>query len=150
MDDADRRILKLLQRDGRITNVELARQANLSPAATLERVRRLQRDGVIEGFTARLNPEKLGRSLLVFVQVTLDRTNKAAFDDFAAAVRRTPEVLECHMVAGGFDYLIKVRVRDMSAYRAFLGDALVRMPSIRQTHTYTVMEEVKNTTDLLP
>ncbi len=148
MDDADRRILKLLQRDGRATNVELAKRVNLSQAATLERVRRLRRDGVIEGFSVRLNPDKLERALLVFLEVTLDRTNVTAFSDFAAAVRATPEVLECHMVAGGFDYLIKVRVRDMAAYRAFLGTALVRMPGIRQTHTYTVMEEIKNTNDL--
>jgi Lrp/AsnC family leucine-responsive transcriptional regulator len=148
MDDVDRKLLTLLQRDGRITNVELSRRANLSQAATYERVRRLQQEGVIEGYTVKLNPAKLGLGLLVFVEVTLDQTSTAAFDEFAAAVMRTPEVLECHMVAGGFDYLVKVRVRDMNAYRHFLGDTLVRLPGIRQTHTYTVMEEVKGTVDL--
>lgn len=148
MDDIDRRLLRLLQRDGRMSNVELAKRANMSQAATHERIRRLQQDGIIEGYTVRLNPAKLNQALLVFVEVTLDRTSSAAFDDFATAVSRTPEVLECHMVAGGFDYLIKARVRDMDAYRRFLGDTLVRLPGIRQTHTYTVIEEVKNTTDL--
>jgi Lrp/AsnC family leucine-responsive transcriptional regulator len=148
MDDTDRRLLRLLQKDGRMPNVELARQANLSQAATSERVRRLQREGIIEGYAVRLNPALLERALLVFVEVTLDRTSTTVFEDFAAAVRRIPEIQECHMLAGGFDYLIKVRVRDMAAYRRFLGDSLVKLPGIRQTHTYTVMEEVKNTAEL--
>ncbi|MXP64957.1 winged helix-turn-helix transcriptional regulator [Roseomonas sp. M0104] len=148
MDDTDKRLLRLLQKDGRMTNVELSRQAHLSPPATHERVRRLQKEGVIEGYTVRLNPARLDRALLIFVEVTLDRTSTRVFEDFAAAVRRTPEIMECHMVAGGFDYLIKVRVRDMAAYRAFLGATLVALPGIRQTHTYTVMEEVKSTTEI--
>lgn len=127
-----------------MTNVDLARQANLSQAASFERVRRLQRDGVIEGFTAILNPAALDRSLLVFVELVLERTNAGVFTDFAEAVRRAPEILECHMVAGGFDYLIKARVKDMAAYRAFLGGTLAALPGVRQTHTYAVMEEVKN------
>lgn len=147
MDEIDKRLLRLLQRVGRMTNVELARQAHLSPPATHERIRRLQQDGVIEGYSVRLNAGKLQRALLIFVEVTLDRTSARVFEDFGAAVRRTPEIMECHMVAGGFDYLIKVRVRDMAAYRHFLGTVLVGLPGIRQTHTYTVMEEVKNTTE---
>ena len=147
LDRIDRRILRDLQNDGRMTNVELARQAHLSPPATHERIRRLQQDGVIEGYSVRLNAGKLQRALLIFVEVTLDRTSARVFEDFGAAVRRTPEIMECHMVAGGFDYLIKVRVRDMAAYRHFLGTVLVGLPGIRQTHTYTVMEEVKNTTE---
>jgi Lrp/AsnC family leucine-responsive transcriptional regulator len=149
LDDTDRKLLQLLQKDGRMSNVELARQANLSQAATHERVRRLQRDGVIEGFTALLNPEKLERGLLVFVELVLDRTNNNVFREFAEAVKYRPEILECHMVAGGFDYLIKARVRDMTAYRSFLGETLSLLPGIRQTHTYAVMEEVK-ATSMLP
>ena len=148
MDDTDKRLLRILQRDGRVTNVELAKQANLSQAATFERIRRLQREGVIEGYSVKLDPAKLDRALLIFVEITLDRTSEAIFQDFAAAVRRTPDILECHMVAGGFDYLIKARVSDMAAYREFLGTTLVALPGVRQTHTYTVMEEVKNTADL--
>jgi Lrp/AsnC family leucine-responsive transcriptional regulator len=148
MDETDRRLLRLLQKDGRMTNADLARQAGLSPAATFERVRRLQKDGVIEGFCAILNPEKLERGLLVFVEMVLDRTNTAVFEEFSKAVQRAPEILECHMVAGGFDYLIKARVRDMAAYRDFLGGTLATLPGVRQTHTYAVMEEVKHTTGL--
>jgi Lrp/AsnC family leucine-responsive transcriptional regulator len=148
LDDTDRRLLRLLQQDGRMTNVALAARANLSQAACFERVRRLSRAGVIQGYTVRLDAGKLDRALLIFVEITLDRTSARVFEDFAEAVRRTPDILECHMVAGGFDYLIKARVRDMVAYRAFLGDTLVALPGIRQTHTYTVMEEVKNTGDL--
>ncbi|MGD6219691.1 winged helix-turn-helix transcriptional regulator, partial [Xanthomonas citri pv. citri] len=103
MDEIDKRLLRLLQRDGRMTNVELARQAHLSPPATHERIRRLQQDGVIEGYSVRLNAGKLQRALLIFVEVTLDRTSARVFEDFGAAVRRTPEIMECHMVAGGFD-----------------------------------------------
>ncbi|RAI59537.1 Lrp/AsnC ligand binding domain-containing protein [Roseicella frigidaeris] len=148
MDQLDRRLLRLLQKDGRMPNVELARQAHLSPPATHERVRRLAQEGIIEGYTVRLNPAKLDRALLVFVEVTLDHTSAGIFERFAAAVRDTPEIMECHMVAGGFDYLIKVRVRDMAAFRAFLGGTLLGLPGIRQTHTYTVMEEVKASGDL--
>jgi Lrp/AsnC family leucine-responsive transcriptional regulator len=148
MDETDRRLLRLLQRDGRMTNVELSRQANLSQAAAFERVKKLQRDGVIEGYTVRLNPEKLDRGLLIFVEITLDRTNQAIFDDFAIAVRRVPDIVECNMIAGGFDYLIKARVSDMAAYRTFLGETLVSLPGVRQTRTYTVMEEVKTSGDI--
>ena len=110
-------------------------------------MRRLQKD-VIQGFTVRLNPATIDRALLIFVEVTLDRTSSGVFEQFAAAVRRSPEIMECHMVAGGFDYLIKVRVRDVAAYRTFLGETLVSLPGIRQTHTYTVMEEVKNSDEI--
>ncbi|UFN49475.1 Lrp/AsnC ligand binding domain-containing protein [Roseomonas sp. OT10] len=149
MDQIDRRLLRLLQQDGRMPNVELARRASLSPPATHERIRRLREEGVIEGYTVRLDPAKLDRALLIFVEITLDHTSAGIFDQFAAAVRRTPEIMECHMVAGGFDYLVKVRVRDMAAFRTFLGTTLLGLPGIRQTHTYTVMEEVKNTADII-
>lgn len=148
LDEIDRRILRVLQTDGRITNRELAERCNLSAAACHDRFRRLQERGYIEGFVALLNPEKLGRALTIFVEVLLDRTTGDIFEEFAAAVRRTPEVIECHMVAGGFDYLIKARVQDMAAYRAFLGDTLVTMPGVRETRTYAVLEEVKATTAL--
>jgi Lrp/AsnC family leucine-responsive transcriptional regulator len=148
LDAADRRILKALQDDGRISNAALARQVNLSPAACFERVKRLRRDGTITGFAALLDAAKLDRALLIFVEIVLDRTTPDVFDAFAKAVRKMPEVLECHMVAGGFDYLIKARVKDMAAYRAFLGDSLTNLPGVRETHTYAVMEEVKNSLKL--
>jgi Lrp/AsnC family leucine-responsive transcriptional regulator len=148
MDDADRKLLRVLQADGRITNQELARRCNLSPAACFERVKRLRERGIITGYAAILDPVKLDLSLLIFVEVHLDRTTEETFDRFADHVRRAPEVLECHMVAGGFDYLIKARVKDMAAYRAFLGETLVAMPGVRETRTYAVLEEVKNTLQL--
>lgn len=144
-DETDRRILRVLQTDGRITNAELAKRCHLSPAACFERVRRLREREVISGYAALLDPAKVGRALLIFVEVLLDRTTTDVFEAFAQAVRVSPEILECHMVAGGFDYLIKARVRDMEAYRAFLGDILVRMPGVRETRTYAVLEEVKHT-----
>jgi Lrp/AsnC family transcriptional regulator, leucine-responsive regulatory protein len=148
LDPVDRRLLKALQEDGRISNAELARRCNLSPAACFERVRRLREKKVIIGYAALIDPAKVGRGLMIFVEVLLDRTTGDMFEAFAEAVRRQPEVLECHMVAGGFDYLIKARVGDMDAYRAFLGDVLVKMPGVRETRTYAVLEEVKATTAL--
>jgi len=149
VDDIDRKILRALQEDGRITNAALAEKCGLSTAACFERVRRLRESGVIIGYTALLDPEKLDRALLVFIEVLLDRTTDDAFAAFADHVRKLPDVIECHMVAGGFDYLLKVRVADMAAYRAFLGDTLVALPGIRETRTYAVLEEVK-LTSMLP
>jgi Lrp/AsnC family leucine-responsive transcriptional regulator len=143
IDKTDRRILGILQSDGRIANVELAERIGLSPASAGERLKRLQREGLIEGYSARLNPHQLGLGLLVFVEVLLDKTTPDVFERFAKAVRSAPEVLECHMVAGGFDYLVKTRVADMTAYRRFLGEVLLALPGVRETRTYAVMEEVK-------
>ena len=143
LDRIDLRILRLLQQDGRISNQKLADSVGLSPTAVLARVQRLTREGVILGYRAELNPDKLGRGLVVFVEVLLDRTTQNVFDEFKAAVQAHPEILECHLVAGGFDYLLKTRMADMAAYRAFDGDVLWRLPGVRETRTYAVMEEVK-------
>ncbi|WP_164868105.1 Lrp/AsnC ligand binding domain-containing protein [Rhodovarius crocodyli] len=143
LDRTDRMILGILQREGRITNLELAERIGLSPTAASERTRRLQKDGYVTGYGARLDSARLGFGLLVFVEVLLDKTTPDIFDHFAAAVRRAPEVLECHMVAGGFDYLLKARMKDMAAYRHFLGHALLALPGVKETRTYAVMEEVK-------
>jgi len=148
LDPVDRRLLRALQDDGRISNAELARRCNLSPAACFERVKRLREKKVITGYAALIDPAKVGRGLMIFVEVHLDRTTGDMFEAFAEAVRRQPEVLECHMVAGGFDYLIRARVAGMVASRAFLGDVLVRMPGVRETRTYAVLEEVKASTAL--
>ncbi|MEO0495823.1 MAG: Lrp/AsnC ligand binding domain-containing protein [Pseudomonadota bacterium] len=143
IDRIDRRILQLLQTDGRITNAALSEAVSLSPNATAERVKRLVASGVIEGFAAVLNPERLRRSFLVFVEVKLDRTDGDVFAAFAEAARQEASIVECHMVAGGFDYLLKTRHADMAAYRAFLSQALLSLPGIRETHSYPVMDEVK-------
>jgi Lrp/AsnC family leucine-responsive transcriptional regulator len=148
LDKIDARILRALQADGRISNLKLAETVHLSPTAVLERVKRLTRDGFILGYEARLNPDKLGAGLLVFIEVVLDRTTHDAMGIFKAAVQVRPEILECHLVAGGFDYLIKTRVADMQAYREFVGSVIWALPGVRETRTYAVMEEVKNTTAL--
>ncbi|MBV8604466.1 MAG: Lrp/AsnC ligand binding domain-containing protein [Pelomonas sp.] len=148
MDKIDQRILRELQRDGRVSNLKLAEAVHLSPTAVLERVKRLTRDGVILGYEARLNPAKLGAGLMVFIEVLLDRTVQDVMDNFKAAVQARPEILECHLVAGGFDYLLKTRVADMAAYRGFVGEVIWALPGVRETRTYAVMEEVKNTTAL--
>jgi len=148
LDKIDLKILRVLQKDGRISNLKLAEEVHLSPTAVLERVKRLTRDGFILGYEARLNPLKLGAGLMVFVEVLLDRTVHDVMDAFRAAVQVRPEILECHLVAGGFDYLLKTRVSDMAAYRSFVGDVIWSLPGVRETRTYAVMEEVKNSTSL--
>lgn len=148
LDRIDRKILKILQEDGRIANLKLAESVALSPTAVLARVQRLTRDGFILGYEARLDPIKLGAGMLVFIEVLLDRTTPNVFDQFKAAVQVHPEIMECHMVAGGFDYLLKTRSADMAAYRAFAGNVLWQLPGVRETRTYAVMEEVKHSSHL--
>jgi Lrp/AsnC family leucine-responsive transcriptional regulator len=148
LDRIDLRILSVLQADGRLSNLKLAEAVSLSPTAVLARVQRLTREGYILGYEARLDPVKLGVGMLVFVELVLDRTTPNVFDAFKAAVQAHPQILECHMVAGGFDYLVKTRVADMQAYRDFAGTVLWQLPGVRETRTYAVMEEVKNSARL--
>ena len=146
LDRIDLKILNALQQDGRSSNLKLAEVVSLSPTAVLARVQRLTREGFILGYEARLNPLKLGAGLMVFVEVLLDRTTPHVFEAFRAAVQVRSEIMECHMVAGGFDYLLKTRMADMNAYREFAGSVLWQLPGVRETRTYAVMEEVKNST----
>lgn len=148
LDKISKKILIELQSDGRMSNVELASRVNLSPAACLERVRKLQESGYVVGYTAHLDPRLLGLSLLVFIEVVLDRTTPEVFEEFKRSVLQIPEIMECHMVAGGFDYLIKARMKDINAYREFLGKSLLLLKGVRETHTYAVMEEIKSTSRL--
>lgn len=148
LDRIDLKILASLQEDGRIANLKLAEVVSLSPTAVLARVQRLTKEGYILGYEARLNPLKLGVGMLVFVEVLLDRTTPNVFEAFNAAVQVRGEIMECHMVAGGFDYLLKTRMADMNAYRHFAGTVLWQLPGVRETRTYAVMEEVKNSTRL--
>jgi Lrp/AsnC family leucine-responsive transcriptional regulator len=148
LDRIDLRILSCLQADGRIANLKLAEAVGLSPTAVLARVQKLSKEGYILGYEARLNPLKLGAGMMVFVEVLLDRTTPNVFEAFKAAVQVHSEIMECHMVAGGFDYLLKTRMADMAAYRHFAGTVLWQLPGVRETRTYAVMEEVKNTTHL--
>src|SRR3954449_4402605 len=128
IDKIDAKILRVLQKDGRISNLKLAEEVHLSPTAVLERVKRLTRENFILGYEARLNPNKLGASMMVFIEVLLDRTPPDIMDTFKAAVQTRPEILECHLVAGGFDYLIKTREAAMAACREVIAPGYCRPP----------------------
>ena len=138
----DRNILNHLRREGRLSFAELARRVGLTTTPCKERVKRLERDGFIKGYQANIDPAKLGRGLVVFAQITLQRTAGDAFREFTDAVKDIPEVEECHLVAGNFDYLIKARVRDMADYREFLGGSLMQLPGVQESTSYPVMENI--------
>jgi Lrp/AsnC family leucine-responsive transcriptional regulator len=149
LDKIDRKILSVLQRSGRIPNVQLAREVGLSPTPCLERVRRLEKQGYIRGYRADLDPAKLDASMLVYAEIRLAHTSPDVFENFKRAVADLPHILECHLVSGDFDYLIKARVKDMSAYRRLLGESLLMLPGVSASRSYIVMEEVKET-NVLP
>lgn len=145
LDKLDNRILKILQQDGRMAMKDLAEQVGLSVTPCIERVKRMERDGVITGYYARVNPQSVGATLLVFVEITLDHKSGNMFEQFRREVQRIPEVLECHLVSGDFDYLIKARIGEMADYRKLLGDILLQLPGAVQSKSYVVMEEIKET-----
>lgn len=149
LDRIDKNILIELQKNGRLSNVELSKRVGLSPTPCLERVKRLEKEKYIMGYQANLNPAKLRLSLLVFVEITLTKTSPDVFDDFAAAVHDLDVIQECHLVSGNFDFLLKTRVKDMLAYRQLLGDILLRLPSVSESRTYVVMDEIKSS-NMLP
>lgn len=148
LDNIDRRILKELQTNGRLPNTELSKRVGLSATPCLARVKRLESIGCIQAYTALINPTYVNADLLVFVEIRLTRTSPDVFTDFRESVIKLPEVLECHLVSGDFDYLLKARVADMHAYRILLGETLLRLPGVSASRTYVVMEEVKQTTCL--
>lgn len=143
LDRIDNNILKELQRNGRISNLELSKRVGLSPTPCLERVKRLEQGGFISGYTALVNPDLVGASLLVFVEITLLKNSAKVFDDFKEAVLKRPEIQECYLVSGNFDYLLKARVHDMLAYRFLLSETLLNLPFIANTRTYVVMDDIK-------
>ena len=148
LDRTDRRILNALQHNGRIANVDLARAVNLTPTPCLERVKRLEREGFITRYVALLDPVKANAALCAYIEVQLTSTTTEAISQFNQQMMDLDEVLECQMVAGGFDYLIKIRVADMQHYQRFLGEKLSAIKGISQTHTYVVIEDVKSQTAL--
>ncbi|MBA6346521.1 MULTISPECIES: leucine-responsive transcriptional regulator Lrp [unclassified Colwellia] len=145
IDRIDRNILIELQKNARISNIELSKRVGLSPTPCLERVKRLEKEKYIKGYQAILNPQKLEAALLVLVEITLTKTSPDVFDDFSRAVHDLDVIQECHLVSGNFDFLLKTRVADMVAYRELLGDTLLRLPSVSESRSYVVMEEVKST-----
>lgn len=138
----------VLQRHGRIANVELARRVNLTPTPCLERVKRLEKEGFITDYVALIDPARANAALCAYIEVQLTHSTTAAFKRFNQHMLDLPEVLECQMVAGGFDYLIKIRVADMHHYQRFLGEKLASIEGISQTHTYVVIQDVKSNTAL--
>jgi Lrp/AsnC family leucine-responsive transcriptional regulator len=145
LDRTDRRILDVLQRQGRISMTELGERIGLSTSPCAERVKRMERNGVITGYHARVNPQALGKGVLVFVEITLSQKSGEVFERARRELLAMPEVMECHLVAGNFDYLVKARLQDMSEYRGLLGDILAKIAVPVQSHSYVVMEEVKET-----
>lgn len=143
LDSFDHAILRHLARDGRISATELAQRIGLSKSPTMVRIKRLEQSGVIAGYAARLDPISMGLAHTAFVEVRLSDTREAALRAFNAAVRLIPEVEECHMIASRFDYLLKVRTADMTAYRQVLGEHISALPHVASTSTYVAMETVK-------
>ncbi|MDO4777157.1 MAG: winged helix-turn-helix transcriptional regulator [Cardiobacteriaceae bacterium] len=148
IDKIDRKILQLLQGNGRMSMTELAERVGMSVSPVTERVRRLERDGVITGYGARINPQALGLGLLVFVEIKLRSKSGNIFDDFRREVAKVPQILECYLVSGEYDYLLKLRLPDMAAYRDMLGNILLQLPAAAESRSYVVMEEAKESAAL--
>ncbi|KGJ98702.1 leucine-responsive transcriptional regulator Lrp [Thalassotalea sp. ND16A] len=148
LDRIDKNILNELQNNGRLSNVELSKRVGLSPTPCLERVKKLEQESIITGYSADLNPKYLDAALLVFVEITLSRNAPDVFEEFSNAVMALDVIQECHLVSGSFDFLLKTRVSDMQAYRNLLGDTLLTLPAVSDSRTYVVMEEVKSTNNL--
>lgn len=142
LDQIDRRILAALMTDARQPVAEIARQVGLSKTPVAARIRRLEEIGLITGYRAILSPIKLGLAHVAFVEVRLSDTREAALSRFNAAVRAIPEIEECHMIAGGFDYLLKVRSHDIADYRKIMGEKISALPFVAATSTYVAMEAV--------
>ncbi|MFO7305545.1 MAG: winged helix-turn-helix transcriptional regulator [Gammaproteobacteria bacterium] len=147
-DRVDRKILDILQRNGRISITELAAEVGLSATPCAERVRRLERNGVITGYHAHVAPQALGKKLLVFLEIKLSAKSDEVFEKIKKELQSIPEVMECHLVSGDFDYLVKARLAEMNDYRRLLGHILQRLPAPAESRSYVVMEEIKETSYL--
>ena len=141
----DRRILRELQTNGRLTYAKLARTVGLTATPCMERVKRLEKEGFIRGYSALLEPERVDAAFVVFVMVKIARTSQNVFAEFEEVIKELPEVQECYLVSGKFDFWLKARVADMSAYREFYGEKLLAFPGIQESVSYTAMEQVKET-----
>ena len=142
LDRIDRRILQHLQRDGRITNADLAKAVSVSAATCHRRTQRLFDEGYVRAVRAAVEPAAVGRGTLVIVGVVLDRSTPESFALFEAAIKKLRVVLDCHLVAGDFDYFLKIRVGDMEDFNRIHGEQLIALPGVRQTRTFFVMKEV--------
>lgn len=146
LDNTDRKLLTLLQQDARMTIQEIGKQINLSKTPIHERIKRLEREGVIERYVTILNKKKLGNLLMVYCQVTLDRQTRDAFAAFEAAICELPDVVECNRVSGTFDYLLKIISHNMETYNRFYQEHLSVIVGTLHISSFFVMAEVKNST----
>lgn len=144
LDRIDRGIVAALAREGRLSMADLATKVGLSKTPVQARVRRLERDGYIRGYSAIVDRERMGEGHVAFVQVKLSDTRSAALDAFNRAVQAVPEIEQCHMIAASFDYLLKVRTGDIASYRRILGERISALPHVAQTSTFVAMETVKD------
>jgi Lrp/AsnC family leucine-responsive transcriptional regulator len=144
----DGNILRTMQRDGRISYTELARQVGLSVTPCIERVKRLERNGYILGYSALVCPQKLEAGLVVFVQIRLNHTSQKNFEEFRRSVIELENVQSCFLVSGNYDYLLKARVADMTEYRELLGHRILKLPAVQESTSYVVMEELKETMEV--
>lgn len=145
LDRIDLKMLDILQREGRISVTELAERVNLSATPCSDRLKRMEREGVITGYHARVNPAALGKNLLVFLEIKLSAKSGDVFDKVKKELMYVPEVMECHLVSGDFDYLVKARLTEMNEYRRLLGEILKRLPASAESRSYVVMKEIKET-----
>lgn len=149
LDQIDKNILNAIQNNGRIAIVDLAEQVNLTKSPCLIRLRKLEKDGFIRGYNANINAHMVGQSHLVYVQIKLRNTSRKKLNEFNAAVREIPEILSCHMMSGGYDYLLKIRSKDVQAYSLFMADILSDLPGVQQTSTFPVLQEVKESSAIV-
>ncbi|OTG91493.1 Lrp/AsnC ligand binding domain-containing protein [Acinetobacter sp. ANC 3813] len=148
LDRTDIRILDILQKDGRLSNIKLAEMVNLSPTAALARVQKLAKDGFILGYEAKLNPDMLNKSFVVFVEILLDKTTPNVLEAFTDAVLQYSEIVECHMISGGFDFVVKIRCANMEEFRKISGQVLWQLPGVKETRSYPVMEVIKESSQI--
>ena len=144
----DRNILRTLQNDGRISYTDLAKKVGLSVTPCIERVKRLEGNGFIQGYSATLNPLQLEADLVVFVQIRLNHTSQENFEEFRRSVLELENIQSCFLVSGNYDYLLKARVADMAAYRELLGHRILKLPAVQESTSYVVMEELKDSIEI--
>lgn len=143
LDAIDRRILELLQENGRATNQWLSKQVDLSPTPCLERVRRLENEGFISGYRAVVQPHMVGYPMLIFAFISFDRAIDGVYEQFREGIALIKEIVECHMITGDVDFVMKIRVEDINAFRHLLEEKILKLPGVRITHSYVVMHEAK-------
>jgi DNA-binding Lrp family transcriptional regulator len=148
LDEIDLKILAILQADGRITNVQLSQQIGLSPAPTLERVRKLEQNGYIKSYHAQLDPEKLGLNVMIFIEVSLNLHKDSSIESFMEEIAKIPEVVECYQITGGADFMMKIYAENINNYQRIIVDKLAKLADVGKLQSKVVLNSVKDTTQL--